>query len=79
MQTFDPQFDFKIPKTAFPWLTVFSLMHRAQDGDSDIFNSATDIWGGLEQGSASRQNDDNKSNPCETFTDFPVKRTITLL
>lgn len=32
--------------------SVFSLMHRAWDDDSDISDSATDLLGGLEQGSA---------------------------
>lgn len=53
MQNFNPHSDFELPKTGVPCLTVFSLMHRVQVDDSDISDSATDLLGGLEQGSAS--------------------------
>lgn len=79
MQNFNPHSDFELPKTGVPCLTVFSLMHRVQVDDSDISDSATDLLGGLEQGSASGQNGNDTNNPCKTFTDLPVKRTIILL
>lgn len=73
MRNFDPHSDFELPKP------VFSLIHRAWDNDSDISDSATDLLGGFEQGSASGQNGNDTNKPCKTFTDIPVKRTTTLL
>lgn len=78
MQNFDSHSAFELPKPGVLWLTVFSLMHRAQDDASDISDSATDLLGGPEQGSASGQNGNDINNPCKTFTDLPVKRTLTL-
>lgn len=45
--------DFGFPKPGIPQLIVFSLMHRAKDDDSGIYDFTTDLLGEFEQSPAS--------------------------